>query len=212
MIRINLLPEEFHVKKKKLRIAPRGGFVIAGVVVLFLIMALLAMWQKSRVGRLDEQIQQVRIEAEQQRADLALVERLTALKEKILQRMQAVETLNRNRTRWIDILTELNGAVPADMWLVSFKEETAAQGSGARIQGMTFSLKPIALFMDHLDEGKWFLEPQFTYARRTPIADGMAYDFELLSGLFSYQQQFVNPASGAPEAATGGGNPQSSQD
>jgi Tfp pilus assembly protein PilN len=204
MIRINLLPEEFHVKKKKLRIAPRGGVVIAAVVVLFLIMALLAMWQKSRIGHLDKQIQQVRIEAEQQRADLALVERLTALKEKILQRMQAVETLNRNRTRWIDILTELSGAVPEDMWLVSFKEEATATGPSARIQGMTFSLKPIALFMGHLDEGEWFLDPQFTYARRTPIADGMAYDFELLSELFSHQRQLVNSAPGEAGEEAGG--------
>jgi Tfp pilus assembly protein PilN len=127
------------------------------------------------------------------------VERLTELKNKILQRMQAVEKLNRNRTRWIDILTDLSTSIPGDLWLVSFKEEATANGEGARIQGMTFSLKPIALLMDNLEDRKWFLDPQFTYARRIPVPDGMAYDFEILSDLYSYDQ----PAASSDTSGSG---------
>jgi Tfp pilus assembly protein PilN len=199
MIRINLLPEEFHVRRKKIRIAPGLGYIAAVVVGLFLIMALLTVWQRSRIGHLDRQIEQVQMEAERQRADLALVERLTELKNKILQRMQAVEKLNRNRTRWIDILTDLSTSIPGDLWLVSFKEEATANGEGARIQGMTFSLKPIALLMDNLEDRKWFLDPQFTYARRIPVPDGMAYDFEILSDLYSYDQ----PAASSDTSGSG---------
>jgi len=48
---------------------------------------------------------------------------------------------------------------------------------------MTFSLRPIALFIDELNESEWFFSPQFTFAQRIPVPEGMAYDFEVLSGL-----------------------------
>jgi hypothetical protein len=35
MIRINLLPEEFQARKRKLRISPHWGFVVAAVVGFF---------------------------------------------------------------------------------------------------------------------------------------------------------------------------------
>jgi len=183
MIRINLLPEEFHVRKKRLRVSPRWSFFVAGFAVICAVIFLLTLWQGTRVRALDGAIQETRVEAERQRADLALVEELTALKERILERMQVVEQLNQNRTRWIDILTDLSLSMPEDMWLMTFKEERNASSGLARIQGMTFSLKPIALLMDELEESEWFRQPQFTYAQRLPVEEGMAYDFEIRAQL-----------------------------
>ncbi|MCK4597372.1 hypothetical protein KAU04_05000, partial [bacterium] len=88
MIRINLLPEEFQSRKRKLRISPHWGFVVAAVVGFFLLLSLLTLWQRSNLNRLETEIRQTRVEAERQKADLKLVRELTALKEKILQRMQ----------------------------------------------------------------------------------------------------------------------------
>jgi Tfp pilus assembly protein PilN len=187
MIRINLLPEEFHVRKRRLRISPRWGVWVAGLVGLCVIIFLLTLWQRSQIKGLEKEIRQTRIEAERQRADLALVEELTALKERILERMQVVEQLNRNRTRWIEILTNLSASMPGEMWLMSFKEEQAGRASQARIQGMTFTLKPIALFIDRLEESDWFSRPRFTYAQRIPVREGMAYDFEIRSQLSAPQ-------------------------
>jgi hypothetical protein len=48
---------------------------------------------------------------------------------------------------------------------------------------MAFSLQPIALLMNNFKETHWFNRPQFTYAQRIPVAEGMAYDFEVLSNL-----------------------------
>lgn len=189
MIRINLLPEEFRARKKKLRISLHWKYVAAVVVGFFLIPFLLTLWQKSRLGQLETEIRQTRVEAERQKADLELVQELTALKERILQRMQVVEQLNQNRTRWIEILTALNQSVPGEMWLASFKEERANREPQARIQGKSFSLKPIALFMNNLDETQWFSHPQFTYAQRVSVPDGMAYDFEIIADLFSYERR-----------------------
>jgi type IV pilus assembly protein PilN len=192
MIRINLLPEEFHARKKKLRVTPRASFVVAGFVVICAVILLLTLWQGSRIKALDEDIRQTRMEAERQRADLALVEELTALKERILARMQVVEQLNQNRTRWIDILTDLSASMPGETWLMSFKEEDAGDFKQARIQGMTFSLKPIALFMDQLETSDRFVQPQFTYAQRMPVQQGMAYDFEIWAQLPAPQRPHLS--------------------
>jgi len=183
MIRINLLPEEFHVRKRKLRVSPRASIFVIAFVGICAVIFLLTLWQESRLKALDKDIQQTRMEAERQRADLALVEELTALKERILERMQVVEQLNQNRSRWIEIMTDLSASMPEEMWLTSFKEEQTGQSGQARIQGLTFSLKPIALFMDQLEESHWFKGPQFTYAQRLPVEEGMAYDFEIRAKL-----------------------------
>ncbi len=189
MIRINLLPEEFRPRKRKLRITRRWGYVTGAVVGLFLILMALTLVQQSRLGRLQEDIRETRIEAERQKADLKLVQELSVLKEKILQRMQVVEKLNRNRTRWIEILAALSKSVPEDTWLIAFKENPVSGEARAAIEGMSFSLRPIAFFMDHLEETQWFSHPQFAYAQRIPVSDGMAYNFEIQVGLLSYQKQ-----------------------
>jgi len=201
MIRINLLPEEFHVRRKKLRVSPRASFFVAAFAGLCVVILLLTLWQGSRLRALDEDIRQTRMEAERQRADLALVEQLTALKERILERMQVVEQLNQNRTRWIDILTDLSVSMPEEMWLMTFKEEQTGNSEQARIQGMTFSLKPIALFMDQLEESDRFQQPQFTYAQRLPVQEGMAYDFEVRAKLSAPQRPHLDgEASGEGES------------
>jgi Tfp pilus assembly protein PilN len=191
MIRINLLPEEFRVRKRRLRISVRWLYVVAPVVGLFLILSLLTLWQQSRLGRLEDEILQTKAEAERHKADLQLVQELAAVKEKVLQRMQAVEQLNRNRTRWIEILTALSQSVPGDMWLASFKEDRGDGRPRARVQGMSFSLMPIAFFMDNLDETQWFSSSQFTRAHRIFVPHGIAYDFEVLADLMDYERRAV---------------------
>jgi hypothetical protein len=150
MIRINLLPEEFQARKRKLRISPHWGFVVAAVVGFLLLLSLLTMWQRSHLNRLETEIRQTRVEAERQKANLKLVRELTALKD--------------------------------------FKETGTGTAAQAQIQGMSFSLKPIALFMDKMEETEWFSRPRFTFARRVAVPDGMAYDFEVVADLFSYEK------------------------
>lgn len=198
MIRINLLPEEFRVRKRRIRISARWLYVVGPVVGFFLILFALTLWQQSRLGRLDDEILQTRIEAERHKADLRLVQELAAVKEKVLQRMQAVEELNRNRTRWIEILTALSQSVPGDMWLASFMEDIGNGNPRARIQGMSFSLMPIAFFMDNLDESRWFSHSQFTRAHRVFVPHGIAYDFEVLADLMDYERRAA-AQKGSPE-------------
>lgn len=200
MVKINLLPEEFRLRKRRLRISPRWGYAAVAVGGVFLILLLLTLWQRSRLGQLETDIRQTRAEAQRHKADLELVRELTALKDKILQRMQVVEQLNQNRTRWIEILTSLSQSIPEDMWLTSFKDsEGFGQKSQAQLHGMSFSLRPIALFMDRVDKTKCFSHPRFSYARRVPIPEGMAYDFEIVAGLFSYEKKLIGQEASSEE-------------
>lgn len=201
MIRINLLPEEFRARKRKIRVSVNWGYLVAAVVGFFLILFVLTIWQKSRLGRLEKNIYQTRMEAERQKADLELVQELIALKERILKHVQVVEELNQSRTRWMEILTALSSSVPEEMWLVSLRENRVGGNFQAQIQGMSFSLKPIAVLMDNLDETALFSNSQFTYAQRLAVAEGMAYDFEIVADLLSYERKFLSQKT----SADGGG-------
>lgn len=199
MIRINLLPEEFRRRKRKIRISVNWGYVVAAVVGVLLILLVLTIWQKSRLGRLEKNIYQTRMEAERQKADLELVQELIALKERILQHVQVVEELNQSRTRWLEILAALSGSVPGEMWLVSLRENSVGGNFQAQVQGMSFSLKPIAVFMDNLDETELFSNSQFTYAQRLAVHEGMAYDFEIVADLLSYERKFLSQKTSSDE-------------
>ena len=88
---------------------------------------------------------------------------------------------------------------------MSFKEEQTGNFGQARIQGMTFSLKPIALFIDQLEESHWFQQPQFTYAQRLPVQEGMAYDFEIRAALSAPRRPHLgNATTGEEESAPDG--------
>jgi Tfp pilus assembly protein PilN len=203
MVRINLLPEEFRRRKRKVRISGSWWYAAAVVGGVCLVLMAVTLWQTSRIGRLETEILQTREEAERQKADLELVQELIALKESILKRMKVVEQLNQNRTRWIDILTAMSQSVPEDMWLTSFKESVIGDRSRARIQGMSFSLKPIALFMDRMEETPRFTHPEFTYAQRVPILEGMAYNFEILVDVFSYAKELASDQASSEEDLKG---------
>ena len=203
MVRINLLPEEFRRRKRKVRISGSwwyAGAVVGGICLIFLA---LSLWQTWRIDRLETEILKTREEAERQKADLELVKELMALKENILKRMKMVEQLNQNRTRWIDILTALSQSVPEDMWLVSFKESVIGDRPRARIQGMSFSLRPIALFMDRMEETQRFKQAEFTYAQRVPVLEGMAYNFEILVDVFSYPNELTSDRASSDEGLKG---------
>jgi len=180
------------------------GYLVAAVVGFFLILLVLTIWQKSRLSSLEKRIYQTRMEAERQKADLELVQELTALKERILRHVQVVEELNQSRTRWMEILTALSGSVPEEMWLVSLRENRVGGNFQAQIQGMSFSLKPIAVFMDNLDETELFSNSQFTYAQRLAVDEGMAYDFEILADLLSYERKLLSQKTSSDEQAVKG--------
>ncbi len=131
MIQINLLPKEYRRKSGTPSLGRSGFYAIGAVVGLILLIAVITVYQRVQVTRLDQKMEIARFRTEQLQNDIAVVDALIDVKAKIMQRMQAVEQLDRHRTVWVRILEDVSRRVPEFTWLSTIKEtdvQTASSG------------------------------------------------------------------------------------
>lgn len=122
MIQINLLPKEYLKSKRSFSFGKSGMYVVAGGVAVAALLAGVTFWQIHQVSTLDENIARAHQRADMLRQDIAMVDGLTDVKNKITLRMQAVESLDRHRTVWVRLLENVSQDVPEFVWLSEFRQ------------------------------------------------------------------------------------------
>ena len=127
MIEINLLPKEY--KKRGSVLSYDKKFLYAGVVAVavMVVLAGLTFYQKQQLGQLEKLITKARAEEHRYKKDIAIIDALTEVKEKILARVSAIEKLDHRRSYYISMLEDLNGRIPEYLWMTGFSE--APQGA-----------------------------------------------------------------------------------
>ena len=122
MIKINLLPKGLKKKGKVFAFTKGLIYFLVGGIGLILVLILITIFQGFKIQNLDRKIIQAERKKEELRQTIQLVDALGDLKRKILDRMSAIESLDRNRSAWIEIMEDLSLRVPENVWLSSFKE------------------------------------------------------------------------------------------
>lgn len=122
MIQINLLPREFR-RKTGVPTVGRSGYYAAGAVVgLLVLIGVVTVFQRMQMSQLEQKMDVARFRTAQLQKDIAVVDALIDVKAKIMQRMEAVERLDRHRTVWVRILEDVAQRVPEYTWLSAIKE------------------------------------------------------------------------------------------
>jgi Tfp pilus assembly protein PilN len=144
MIEINLLPKEYLKSSRGLSLGKAGMYALAGAAGIIVVLAGLTGYQMYQVGKLDSDIAKARQRAAVLQKDIQLVDALLDVKQKIGDRMKAVERLDRNRSAWVRVLEDIARNVPEFVWLASFEEKpapkpdsTAANANANNTQGET---------------------------------------------------------------------------
>ncbi len=200
MIEINLLPKE--MRRPSGLGLPKSALIGAGVAVSVLVLlAIITGYQMYRLNGIDDQITEVRRQADRMREDIILVDRLVDVKTKILARLAAIEKLDRDRESWAMILDELSNRVPDFLWLTAFRpaapkgaahpgrisSSTAAQPTDSTagskphlaIEGYSFTLNGLANFLMELNSSDYFDELQLDFAKLIKLDEQKAYSFSL---------------------------------
>jgi len=228
MIEINLLPKE--MRKARGMGIPKSVFVGAAVVVgVMMLLAIITGFQVYRLRNIDDQIAEVRRQADRMRDDIILVDRLVDVKTKVLARLSAINKLDLDRERWVSILEELSNRVPDFLWLTAFKPAEAAgktKRGGIRtpsakipvdsattgspqlaIEGYSFTLNGLANFLIELNASEYFDEIKLDYAKMTKVDDQRVFNFSLHCSLQdpmgAEQMQDVENAGSDKESAVG---------
>lgn len=123
MIEINLLPKEYQKRKFKLSLEKNALYVIfGGIGVLAVLAAYTIFFLVLPAGKVSATIEKYKAEAERFAPQTAKIDSLNQLKQAILTRMSAISLLDRNRTVYIDLLSDLGSRVTDYLWLNEFKQ------------------------------------------------------------------------------------------
>ena len=109
MIEINLLPKDYRKKSLSFSMGKTGIFAVAGAVGVVVMLFVVTLFQLNQISNLDENIQKAKQRASMLQKDIKVVDGLIDVKNKITQRMEAVEKLDRHRSSWVRIMEDLPG-------------------------------------------------------------------------------------------------------
>ncbi len=222
MIEINLLPKELQIQGPRLALSKQLIMPAAAAVLLVCGMAAITFYQNNQIKELEGKIRIAQARAEQLQRDIDVVDGLVEIKQKITARIEAVKTLDQNRTAWVNVLEDLSTRLPEFLWLTALRETQAAAAgtpgapaSGdttgmqaaftptvqvpAELEGYAYSLSGLANLIINLRKSGHFKDIDLKHAREVQLESHTAYSFALSCTL-----DYTGAAHGAPGVDTDG--------
>ena len=211
-IEINLLPRELRGKRRGITFDKNLILVAAFAGILVVLIAGVSILQGFKLKALDKRIAEAQRKTNELNRNIELVDALNDLKDKVLKRISAIETLERNRAIWVRVLEDLSGRVPEYLWLSLLREEesqsvaTSDTSSDSTVssvwlespvkritlEGYSYSLNSLASFLIQLMESKYFKNMELQYIKRAIIKEYKTFSFQLV-GELHYVPEFENP-------------------
>lgn len=195
MVEINLLPKEFQKKGLSLSFDKTFLYVLGAAAALILIMAAVSIYQSFQLGSIDDKIEIAQAKTDAYKDEIAQIDNLNALKEKVLARMKAIKILDKNRTYWVSLLSDLTGRIPSHVWLTGFVQAGAkdtgkknvikgqdaenAASKNTVLEGYTFSLNALAAFLIQLNRSDYFDNLSISNIKLEDVEDRAMYNFKI---------------------------------
>jgi len=199
MIQINLLPKEFRRRTGKLSLGKTGYYAIGAFAGVVIMIAIVTFYQVFQISELEDKMEIARFRTQQLQRDIQVVDALIDVKQKIMQRMEAVEDLDQHRTVWVRILEDFAGRVPEFMWMSRFKEnpppapvvdstadstqQVLAQAQPTtrpvNIEGYSFTLNSLANFMIKLMRSNFFSDVEMASVEEVLFREERIYNYKV---------------------------------
>ena len=202
MIQINLLPKEFRRRSSGLSLGKNEYYGLAAAAAVVFMLAGVSFYQTKRINELNDEMEKATRMTQQLQKDIALVDALTDVKEKITQRLGAIDRLDQHRTTWVRILEDMSQRVPEFSWLSQIRETSAGnQPGGAKknasvsvasdqiqtipmnIEGFSFTLNALANFMINLMRSNYFSDVELVSVDEMNFQEQKAYSYKLTATL-----------------------------
>ena len=210
MIEINLLPKEYQKKRFNLSFGKAGAYAAFGVIGILVMLAGVTFYQMQQITSLDARIKIANKRADMLQKDIKIVDALIDVKNKVKQRMAAVERLDSHRSTWVRILNDFAKIVPDFVWLGQIEEiaeKKDAKKTGAmaaqnkaktepaiakgglptvrpvRIEGYAFTLNALASFMIKMMRSDYFDEVELTSTSEVTFENHKAHNFVINANL-----------------------------
>jgi Tfp pilus assembly protein PilN len=164
--------------------------------------------QRTQLASITSDIARVEAKAQRMQKDIELVDRLVDVKTRIVRRLTAIETLDRNRAAWVQNMEDLATVIPEFLWLSSFQQGDPNPGVRQRnrrpaaanqqpvnadsiaavqrkltLQGFCYTVSSLANFIMNLQDSPRFSDIRLQYAHGVKLNERHVYDFQVLCQL-----------------------------
>jgi Tfp pilus assembly protein PilN len=221
MIEINLLPRELRRSTSGLNIPKSALTGIVGVTVFACVLGGLTFWQTQQLSSVEAQIVKAQAKVESMRADIELVDRLTNVKKSIALRLEAIETLDRNRGEWVRNLEDIVAVIPEYLWLSGFRRNDFKANKPAKsdttaavvvendylFDGYCYSLSSLANLVLNMQDSPRFSDVALRKATFTDVKDRKVYQFTVFCLLQPVSDEELDRDRSANPADLGGIDP-----
>ena len=210
MIEINLLPKEYQKRKFKFSLDKNTIYVVAaGVAVLILLAAYTFLFQVMPINKIEKNIIAYQQEESKFDPQIAKIDSLENLNKLIVERLTAIDILDRDRGAWIAVCSDLGSRLADYLWITEFKQlipevavspkaptnpddgsqaKSAPKPAGpqvnanirkATLKGQSFSLNSIATFIIKLKQSPYFTDIELMNIKMTDQNNAESYEFTI---------------------------------
>jgi type IV pilus assembly protein PilN len=189
MPRINLLPwREAERKRKRQEFYLSLGAAVATAALV----TLLGQWQ------MNSAIKHQQARNDYLTAEIALLDKqieeingLDAQKQRLLARMEIIETLQRSRPEIVHVFDEIVRVLPEGVYLTYLKQS----GTRFEVRGIAQSSTRVSSFMRNIDASEWLAEPTLQIVQTNSKGTGSEFT------LFANQRSHAAPEDEAAQVA-----------
>ena len=156
MANINLLPWREELRKEKTRqFTSMLGFSVILTVAIF---ALIQFTISSQISHQQKRNKILQDEIEQLDIALKEIEGLEETKEKLLSRMDIIQSLQQKRPQIVHLFDEIVRTVPDGIFLTGIKQS----GTSISINGVAESNGRVSAYMRNIDSSDWMATPKLS--------------------------------------------------
>jgi type IV pilus assembly protein PilN len=190
MPRINLLPwREAERKRKRKEFFLSVGAAIATAALVMLV----GRWQMSAaIDHQNERNQVITDSIKELDKQIEEIEGLENQKNRLLARMEIIETLQRSRPGIVHIFDEIVKALPEGVYLTYLRQT----GTRIEMRGVAQSSTRVSAFMRNIDASQWLSDPSLRIVENKGRDPGAGSNFTLFA---TQRSQVPSTDEAAPE-------------
>ena len=182
-IEINLLPAEYRVRKKGMRVPREVVYPLLVIALGGLFVSYYTMDLDGKIGKARQDISDVTQRIAKEGHIKAEIEALQRDRQIVYDKIRALQRISVNKGKWVHLMEVLCAYLPRYTWLTSIEETVASPTSSAlRLQGSTYSFPEVANFMTKLTESEYVTNVDLSSIDQTGDAR-KAFTFSLTAAL-----------------------------
>jgi len=153
-IEINLLPAEYRIHSRNLKLSRAVVYPVLGLIALIFAAISVTIYMQNRAASLEDDIASLDREIQANKHIQAEINKLRRDKTEVEQKIRALERINVNREKWVRLMEIFSNSLPPYSWLISIKEESGASPT-VRIEARTYSFHEVATYMSKLEQSEF---------------------------------------------------------